>query len=250
MYKKITHTIVEEHFDHPMASKIKKIMEDRKSSVPNDQIFNEAEFRNAVNSYMTSYANTINSLIENQSAPNDQLISTFESAFSTVDTLGNMTKPFITSELGEKINAAMRYLLVYLTMAVQMSKISADTGQMESRSSGVMNDLANALAFHNVRWVNGTTPETNAYLLLPTISTNMYKKLGYKLAGNADFNQTWTTKIQDEFTAFGNLFAQGLVDRYPERFGIQTFTSQQSMMYGCWPTPAPTPSPTPAPTMP
>lgn len=248
MYKKITHTIVEEHFDHPIASKIKRMMEDTRSSVPNDQIFNEAEFRNSVNSYMTSYANAINSLIESQTAPNENLISTFESAFLTVDSLGNMTKPFTTSELGEKINAAMRYILVYLTMAVQASKISADYGQMESRTTGVASDLSNAMAFHNSKWTSGTTPETNVYLLLGNIATEIYKKLKYKLAGNTELNQTWTNKIQSLFTTFANLFAQGIIEKYPERFGIVIpfmATNKQPIM----PVECP-PAPTPAPTMP
>lgn len=31
MYKKITHTIVEEHFDHPVSAQIKKTLERRES---------------------------------------------------------------------------------------------------------------------------------------------------------------------------------------------------------------------------
>jgi hypothetical protein len=89
MYKKITHNIVEEHFDHPIASQIKKTME--RSTIPNNIIFDENKFKSDVNAYFIKYKAKINEMINSITGSEEALIVPFEELFDNawVDGIGN-----------------------------------------------------------------------------------------------------------------------------------------------------------------
>jgi hypothetical protein len=240
MYKKITHNIVEEHFDHPMAGQIKKTIV--RSQVPNSEVFDENSFRTNVANYTNSYSSSINKIIESFSSTQANLISEFEQAFTSVDNLGNMTKPFITSELGERMNADFRYILIYTAMAVQSARIGQDTLFAENRILQSTNDLASAMIAYNTYWTPaGADITDNLYAISQSIGNNINKKINAKVSNNAALSAELAAAINSDFSKFGTIFVNGLVRKFPERFTSTPVTSYQE----CMPTPAPTPAPAP-----
>ena len=57
MYKKITHTIVEEHFEHPLASDIKKTLERRsiKATIGMSEVISKAQFKTDINNFFPNW---------------------------------------------------------------------------------------------------------------------------------------------------------------------------------------------------
>jgi len=238
MYKKITHNIVEEHFDHPMAGQIKKTIV--RSQIPNSEVFDENSFRTSVMDYVTNFSSKVNNIVESFSSTQADLITEFEQAFSTVDNLGNMTKPFLTSELGERMNADLRYILIYTAMAVQSARLGQDTTFAENRILQATTDLGNAMIPYNNFWTPVATGLTdNLLALLQAIGRNINKKINAKVSGNNSLNTELTTAIGNDFSKFGTIFVNGLVQKFPDRFTSTPVTSYQE----CMPTPAPTPAP-------
>ena len=97
MYKKITHSIVEEHFDHPMAAKIKaglkptrKVMrdfgdEDIIFGRPTTQTFNAVVFKADLENYLNSYTQKIIQISDTITGTEEQLVVAFEELFDFVD---------------------------------------------------------------------------------------------------------------------------------------------------------------------
>lgn len=223
MYKKITHNIVEEHFDHPIASQIKKSMS--RSKVTNNEVFSEIKFRSDINSWFENYKSRINSMINGATGTEEDLIKPFEEIYnnSWVDGLGNMTKPIYASELGERINSSFRSFPVTLLIVIQLLKTGRDITSISRRFAGAADDLRIALTNFNPAWAS---PAIN--LLLTTITTEMTNQVKARLKKDANAELQSSQKIAQAFTTFENEFVNGIISQHPERFTKVTTLSTTS----------------------
>lgn len=243
MYKKITHTIVEEHFDNPMAKQIKNRIE--RPRLPTTEVFDATTFRNNVAAAAQQYATNINTIVNGYNATPMDLVLAFEQAFATVDSLGNMTKPFMTSELGERMNLGLRMILVYTTLAIQSARANQDIVPLTNRIVNSAGELSNAMQTYNTDWGQFSPDGTPANFINPTLTSaaqSINSKIQAKIAGNETTSNEMSSKIASDFGSFGTAIADSLIKKYPERF--------TGMMATAWAGCPPTPSPTPAPTMP
>jgi hypothetical protein len=217
MYKKITHNIVEEHFDHPIASQIKKSMS--RSKVPNNEVFSEIKFRSDINSWFENYKSRINSMINSATGTEEDLIKPFEEIYnnSWVDGLGNMTKPIYASELGERINSSFRSMPVTLLIVIQLLKTGRDITSISRRFAGATDDLRIALINFNPAW---SGPAISS--LLTTITTEMTNQVKARLKKDANAEAQSTQKIAQAFATFENEFVNGIISQHPERFSKST----------------------------
>jgi hypothetical protein len=217
MYKKITHNIVEEHFDHPVASQIKKSM--TRSKIPNNEVFSEIKFRSDINSYFENYKSRINSMINSATGTEEDLIKPFEEIFnnSWVDGLGNMTKPIYFSELGERINSAFRSFPVTLLIMIQLLKTGRDITASTRRFVGARDDLSIALNNFNPAWQN-----TAISSLFTTITTEMINQVKARLKKDSNAELQSAQQIAQAFETFENAFVNGIISQHPERFSIST----------------------------
>ena len=97
MYKKITHNIVEEHFDHPIASEIKRGLE-RKVGAPTSTIFDAAAFRSDAANLYTNYTTKLMAILD--ASTDAELLTAIENMFVNIDAIGNITKNFYQNEKG------------------------------------------------------------------------------------------------------------------------------------------------------
>jgi hypothetical protein len=238
MYKKITHTIVEEHFDHPMAKQIKSRIE--RPQLPTTEIFDATTFRNNVAAAGQQYASNLNSVIDKYNSSPLDVILAFEQASSTVDSLGNMTKPFMTSELGERINLQLRMILMYSTLMIQGARSNQDISPFSGRITNAANELAFAMQSYNFDWGQFSPDGSPANYVLPIltdISQTINSKVQAKVAGNESTANDLSTKLATDFNNFSTAISESIIKRYPDRF-----TTMATAWAGC-PTPAPTPAP-------
>lgn len=223
MYKKITHNIVEEHFDHPIASQIKKSI--TRSGIPNNEILSEIKFRSDINSYFENYKSRINSMINGATGTDEDLIKPFEEIFdnSWVDGLGNMTKPIYFSDLGERINSAFRSFPVTLIIIIQLLKMGRDITAPSRRFAGARDDLSIALANFNPAW---SAPVISS--LFTTITTEMINQVKARLKKDAAAELQAAQKITEAFATFEDAFVNGIINQHPERFSKSTVTTPNS----------------------
>lgn len=231
MYKKITHTIVEEHFDHPLSTEIKKGVDKlmmpsaaaggmprgpkmpQRSRIPTNEIFNETAYRADAQSYVTNFSDNLNKIIDCINTSNADIVAPFEQIFTDIDKLGNMTKPFFNSELGERINSAMRSLVLLTTLSVHSANAGLDPTSLLNRLQQVVADLNAAVNSYNAQWNVGDIDTT-----FGSIIANIRAKVTARTNKNNVMADELSTKIYSDLIKFGNLFADGVILKFPTRF--------------------------------
>jgi hypothetical protein len=214
MYKKITHNIVEEHFDHPIASQIKKTME--RSTIPNSIIFDENKFKSDVNAYFTKYKAKINEMINSITGSEEALIVPFEELFDNawIDGIGNITKPIYASELGERINSSMRNIPITLLIMIQILRTGRDISVLARRFPGAAQEMAAALSgFNPLHW-NNQEIDT----LFTTITSEITNQVKARLKKDSTAEMQAAQKVASAFAMFENTLVNGIITQHPERF--------------------------------
>jgi hypothetical protein len=232
VYKRITHNIIEEHYDHPIASQIKKsLMKSRLPRLPNTDIFEKKKFQDDVNAYFSNYGSNINGMIDMYDENEEELAKKFEGAFFNIDDIGNMTKPFFYSELGERINVAMRCYPIYLLMAMHLEKVGQDSGWVTTRFGQVADDLTSALTQFSVNW-----PSADLNSFLKTLGLNIKERLLAVRSKNLTKSEELRTTLQNQLTTLGNIIHIGIANKFPDRFQLPNIIEFE------YPCPTPTPA--------
>ena len=223
MYKKITHTIVEEHFDHPIAGQIKKTIE--RSRITNNEILSENKFRADVHNYFQTYFNHLNSLINSTTGSQETFLIEFDNFFKTpwIDDLGNLTNPIYQTEFGEKINEAMRMMATTIFTGLQFIKEGKDYGSIMNRVNFITNDLSQTLQTFNNAWQYQITNTLLSGLFVDLL--NMAKA---KITKNTTQEQQLLQKITVNWAAFERVLVDGIIGQHPERFTKSMISSNTS----------------------
>lgn len=217
MYKKITHNIIEEHFDHPIANQIKKSL--TRSKIVTDEIFLEDKFISDVHAYFMKYRAHMDSLINAINGTDDELLMAFDNFFRTcwVDDLGNMTKPIYVSEFGERLNEAMRFTASGIFLAIQSLKMGKDAGLQFGRLQFTANEFAQNLNNFNSAWQYPVI--TN---LFTSLYTDMMNRAKARLAKNSQLEAQLAQKNDDSWNLFERTLVNGIITQHPERFSKST----------------------------
>ena len=217
MYKKITHTIVEEHFDHPIASQIKKSLS--RSMIINNDILLESKFRADAHSYFESYLNHLASLINSVPGTQESFLLEFDNFFKTpwIDGLGNMVKPIYPTEFAEKLNEALRMITTTVFSGLQLIRDGKDTGLTFNRIQFITNELSQTLSTFNTAWQYQTT---NA--LFNSLFADIFSLAKAKAAKNTTLEQQLLQKVATNWATFEKVFVDGVINQHPERFTKST----------------------------
>ena len=215
MYKKITHSIIEEHFDHPMANKIKSTLE-RRVSRPTNFVFNEDSFRNNINSYTNGYSTKLASLINGVTGTDDDLITAFESLFMGIDDLGTTFKHFYQSELAERMNVSFRGMALLFTIMINSVKAGRDYASFENRVNSIANDIGVNMSLYNSRW------DLNA---IRNVMTNFISsgiaKINARHSKNSAAEQQAEAAMRSSLAEFSNIVQTGIMGQFPDRFTME-----------------------------
>lgn len=225
MYKKITHTIVEEHFDHPAASQIKAKLDKKRSRIPTTETFNSDAFKTEVNDYFRNYLNKLHTMTASMSGTDEDFITAFESIYQDVDKLGNLIKHFYSSEFGERLNSIFRGIPILLGLMIHGSKAGTDTKNLVNRLNNAAIDLANVLVAYDNSWLPQPTTE---------MTTGFVSSLVSEVRARQSKDMPTVTKSVEQaisrFTDLGKLMGEKIVAQFPSRFTSSVL-----------PTPSPTP---------
>lgn len=213
MYKKITHTIVEEHFDHPMASQIKKSMS--RSKITNSEILLESKFKADVRNYFETYIKHLTSLVNSITGKQEDFLMEFDNFFKTpwIDDLGNITGPIYQTEFGEKVNEALRMIASTIFSGLQFIKEGKDYGPIMNRVNFIANDLSQTLNNFNRAW-----PYQSTNPLFNSLFTDLFGLAKAKMSKNSAQEQQLLQKISTSWSTFEKVFVDGIINQHPDRF--------------------------------
>lgn len=226
MYKKITHSIVEEHFDHPMAAKIKAGLRPtitRKTSLnidddiifgrPTTEIFNKDEFKQNLESYLTNYTQKLIEITDSVVGTEEQLVTPFEELFDTVDNVKNFFNPFYTRELGERVATSFRHIASSVTMITHSTKAGFDA-EPWIKSLNLAVSVA-PLRDYNDRWIPYTYQNP-----IRKFNFDLVRRINAVKAADQVVIDQASTDITASMMTFKDTIFNGITQQFPQRFAV------------------------------
>lgn len=215
MYKKVTHTITEEHFGHPVAAEIKKVID--KTIVPPKPKMEPAaasKFKADIENYFVNFDKGLNDIIKAIDSSNEVQLADAESTlFANIDALGNILKTYYGVEFGEKINQNLRSLVFAIIAIARNFKNKIDIRDWRSRLETIKNDLASMMYNYNNTWRYQDTQGVLAQYFdeLVNFAQNVTNKTGSGV--DASFN-----KVNTLASVLASSFINGTMQQYPGKF--------------------------------
>lgn len=214
MYKKITHTIVEEHFDHPMAvgiaSNVKTGRPMGRSQLA--EIMSAAQFKSFVDNY---FIDTEDKLVAFANATFDDNLD-FQAAIANAmdyEALGNTLGKYYDIELQERFNQNMGIAIMQLLYYWRNSIRKFDNKETVARIKQQAWAMGLVLAQYNNFWDRD---------ILRTHLDDFFGE--FINLGNAKVakNKATETAVLDKIAAAGsklsNYLANGVLQNHPELF--------------------------------
>ena len=224
MYKKITHNIVEEHFDHPLAAKIKAGLKPTRRVIqdfgdediifgrPTTEIFNKADFIARLGTYLNNYTQKIIQIGDSTAGTEEQLVNAFEELFNFVDEVGDFFDPFYSRELGERVTTSFRHIASMSTMLSHAVKAGFDTSPWIRSLNGAVS-VGGPMINYNTVW-NSTVIQTPMSEFLNAI----IKRTEAVKANDTEQVTQLTSNLYLYIGIFKNIIADGITQQFPQRF--------------------------------
>jgi hypothetical protein len=211
MYKKITHNIVEEHFDHPLANQIKKSI--TRSTLPSTQIFDKFDFRTTLTVAMNNIANKLNLILDGVNTNEVQVVEAFEGIFADINAVSELSKHFFPTEFCERLTQSLRGWAIYSLMMIHKAKIGQDYLMYKNGCNRTSAELVQTFSdFDSAMPILSFQPSLNS------ISTNILAKVDALVANNTEQANIANNSLINDFRTFGNAYANGIMAKFPERF--------------------------------
>jgi hypothetical protein len=214
MYKKITHTIVEEHFDHPVAMQIKKTIDRQTLKSTMAAFQTPAMFTKEINDYFTNFAVDVDNIIKCIKKPDQDLQYAQEKAFENVDKLGNIIKPYYGFEMQQQLNTVMSNYILTLTNLIRNLNLKTDTALWVQRLDGIAGDIASVLGPRNT--INWNWPTINN--ILKSLNADWIAEANALLSNNATVAASSKESAERTLSSFASTFSNGVILQYPDRF--------------------------------
>jgi hypothetical protein len=211
MYKKITHTITEEHFGHPVGAEIKKYVDKMKSA----NMPSASQFKQDVLSWFTNFNNKAQIVIDSMTDSKLDTAAVEADLFDQIDALGNELKDYYGVEAGERMNAQMRNAAVSLLRLIFLVKNNLDIKDVvTNRFEGIITGELSKLLYD----INNNWTFSSVKLLTDAMWTAWVERAKAKKANNEAAATTAATAAQTAFTKFANTLSDGVVKQHPEMF--------------------------------
>jgi hypothetical protein len=214
MYKKVTHSIVEEHFDHPLAIQIKKTIE-KHTTKPTLVAFETAQsFSKAVDDYFTKFAYDIDNIIKCIKKADQELEYAQQKAFENLPTLGNIVRPYYGFEMQQQLNTVMSNYVLTMSNLIRNLNIKADTSIWIQRLNGVASDIAGIMGPRNA--INWNWPLIDT--TVKSINAEWIAEANASLDGNTALAALSKDKAERLLDSFASTFSSGIILQHPDQF--------------------------------
>jgi hypothetical protein len=217
MYKKITHHIVEEHFEHPVASEIKKTIDRTKikSKMDGFASMTTADFQAELAKWRGNFQEGIDKIIRSVNGSEDDLKFSEELAFSDINKLGDLLKPIYGIDFAERVNQGFRHYIIGLVQVVHLLKSGLD---IRDWTNNRFNNLIAGDLFSTLNAANNTWSFQNVRNGLVSMSDAWVAATKARLAKKSDEELKQMTAATNALKNFIADIYNGTTQQYPEKF--------------------------------
>lgn len=229
MYKKITHTITEEHFGHPIAAEIKKVIDKNNPRVKTKTLSaysttdKSTDLRNSVHAYFTQYIYGIRAYIVSAMASSQDADIIRSELFSLVENLEPIYQRFWHNAVDSTaLNKCLHDIAMNILSIADSTKAGKDVGELKNTLAANIDSLAVLLDKTNPQYwpkqavVDIWTSATDSFIE----QIDARKKADWPADQDA-LKKTWNILVNSVSTdapSFADVFVKGILQMFPYRF--------------------------------
>jgi len=220
MYKKITHNIVEEHYDHPLAMEIKSTMEqtrtgpDIKSTVGLVGSSTAEQFRTQATATWTTLGWRLRNLIESVWHDGSDIGAINDQIYKDIKNISNGLTPYFTSGILGNFQIGLETLVADLANEIKAVKSGKDTRDLESRTTASITNLAEYLESINPKY----WPKAAVFDIFTNLKNLYLDQVKFKLKKNWPSDIESLDKAISVLTRFADIFSSGIIKEFPGKF--------------------------------
>lgn len=225
MYKKITHNIVEEHFDHPVAVEMRSKMnympqKNSRLTMMNDQAMLQIKLdsRTLFGNFANSVRSLIVSIMDNgldQKVITDQL-------FNDIYMLGKVVGNFYGEDAEKQFDDCLKAISLTLADLVSAVKFGKSTTDLKSKLETQIMELAKLLDSANPEF----WPEATVISIISKVAEQWLiqaaarekKDFAADLESSKLVNAIMVTGSPNGVPSFADIFSNGVIQQFPRQF--------------------------------
>jgi len=228
MYKKITHTIVEEHFDHPMAAEIKDRMENCSPTPPAMAVnFAQAiKFRLDARTYFSALQTKVRNLITDLVEPKDEATSAVKltDVVDTINRLGSVAAIYYGTAAGDQLATLLKDFALAAAAHVGILKANGDATAAKAKCAETIAAIAKFLSTANPEF----WPATAVTAIFTDYSDALLAQAAALIKKDAtaavDAENTQHDVIMGNTMGkigLADVFATGIIRQFPDQFSFR-----------------------------
>lgn len=215
MYKKVTHTIIEEHFGHPLAPEIKHTLESGFGNPrPMYAIITVDKLKNDVSAYFTKLHQRVSGIATQTETGNmDALLAEETAFFDEVDDLGKMLLPYYGIEFSERLSQSLRAIGLSMTGIARNLKFKSDIRLLVDRLNTNFDNMDFLLNQFNNSWQLGAVKN-----IWTQIVESMVNETTAIINKDSNAAASANAQLAGRLASFAESFANSVVQQYPNKF--------------------------------
>jgi len=216
MYKKITHNIIEEHYDHPMAMEIKSTMnQTRTDPVIKPTVSSAAEqFRTQATATWTTLGWRLRNLIESIWHDGGDIATINDQISKDIKNIRNGLTPYFTSGILSNFEIGLETLVTDLGNEIKAVKSGKDTRELESKTTAAISNLAEYLESINPKY----WPKAAVVDIFTNLKNHYIDQVKFKLKRDWPSDIDSLNKSIEVLTRFADVFSSGIIKEFPGKF--------------------------------
>jgi hypothetical protein len=215
MYKKVTHTIIEEHFGHPLAPEIKHTLESGFGNPrPMYAIITADKLKNDVSAYFTKLHQRVTGIATQTETGNmDALLAEETAFFDEVDDLGKMLLPYYGIEFSERLSQSLRAIGLSMTGIARNLKFKSDIRLLVDRLNSNFENMDFLLNQFNNSWQLGAVKN-----IWTQIVESMVNETTAIINKDSNAAASANAQLAGRLASFAESLANSVVQQYPNKF--------------------------------
>lgn len=224
MYKKITHQITEEHFDHPMAMNVKAAL-DCGVTPPPPMAMDSAstmKLKSDARKYFGDYLWRVRSFIVSYiDGPGEDLATIESQLLKDIENISSLVKPHYGAAAATKFDLLLKDISLALVDVVKAVKAGADTTALQAKCVALIDELAQFLSKANPQFwpasaVNSILDQAAAAWVAQA-RARVKKDWPADIAAS-DLAHSVILAGQGSTPGFADIFSSGIIGQFPDHF--------------------------------
>jgi len=216
MYKKITHNIVEEHYDHPLAMEMKSTMEMTRTDSGFKSTASSAaeQFRTRANSAWTTLGWRLRNLVESVWHDGGDIGAIGDQISKDIKNIRNGLTPFLSSGSLGNFEIGLETLVTDLANEIKAVKSGKDIRDLESKTTTAIATLAEYLESVNPKY----WPKAAVVDIFTSLKNLYLDQVKFKLKRDWPADIDALNKSIAVLNQFADIFSSGIIKEFPNKF--------------------------------